>query len=68
MGYAIMPELKEPTVCEVECRHKDCKHWKQFVGTLCEICNDPVEPFQAYYEDVKGKPEHFACVHEKAIN
>lgn len=60
-----MPELKEPTVCEMDCDHNDCNHWKGFVGTKCELCGKPVESGQAYYEDDIGKPEHFACVADK---
>ncbi len=66
-----MPELKEPTVCRVECKHKDCKHWKQFVGTICDLCGKPVVANQAYYEDKIGVPQHVMCVHnalEKEIN
>ena len=57
-----MPELKEPVVCETNCEHKDCKHWKQFVGTICDLCDKSVESNQAYYEDVIGKPKHADCV------
>lgn len=57
-----MPELKEPIVCEIECRHSDCKHWKQFVGKICDLCGEPVESGQSYYEDEIGKPQHSRCV------
>ncbi len=63
-----MPELKEPTVCEVECEHTDCKHWKQFVGTIDELCGKPVLSGDAYYEDTIGKPQHFDCVHDAILD
>ena len=62
-----MPELKEPIVCEVECKHKDCKHWKQFVGKDCSICNKPVEAKQGYYEIEDNIPSHFGCVQDEAL-
>ena len=67
MGYGIMPELKEPDVCEVECEHSDCKHWKQFVGKNCDICKKPVESGQGYYELEDNVPSHNYCVQDEAL-
>ena len=64
MGYAIMPELKEPTVCNDKCEHRDCAYMREFVSTAtCSICTKKIEVGSAYYGTKMDDLQHFGCLH-----
>ena len=58
-----MPELKEPNVCEGDCKHTDCASLRDFVNNaFCALCNKKVEAGQAYYDD--SYMTHAKCLWE----
>ena len=50
MAYSTVPHKGEPTMCEQPCDHKDCKLWREFFDSKCEICGKPFEEGQRYYQ------------------
>lgn len=72
MAYGIVPHKGEPTMCEQPCDHKDCKLWREFFVSKCEICGKTFEEGQRYYQTEprrKLKDErrwvHAACEEER---
>ena len=66
MGYGIMFELKEPNVCESECKHDDCKYNRNFVNNAkCNICERRIHPGEGYYGLHLGELTHAICTYEK---
>ena len=55
MAYGIVPHKGEPTMCEQPCDHKDCKLWREFFASKCEVCGKPFEEGQTYYQTEPGR-------------
>ena len=68
MGYGIVPDIKdEAVVCQKPCTHPDCAMTrKDWTGTLCAICKEPMLAGQAFYYNDDKKPEHAHCVWDEA--
>ena len=60
-----MPELKEPTICNDSCEHRDCAYMREFVNTAtCSICTKKIEVGNPYYGwSDKNDLQHFSCVY-----
>jgi len=72
MGYGIAPPKGEPTFCEGPCEHRDCEVWREFFASKCEICEQPFEEGQRYYQTEPGRKKkdtrgwvHAACLEEQ---
>ena len=63
MGFLIVPHKGEPTMCE-QCNHRDCKLWREFFDSKCEICGKPFEEGQRYYQTAPGRWVHAICGEE----
>ena len=62
MGYAIMIELAEPFVCEIECEHEDCVYHREFVkNAKCKTCKKQIKSGNAYYGVEINNLIHFGC-------
>ena len=67
MGYAIMPKLEEPTICNFPCKHKDCTYTREFVETAkCITCNEPINSGEWFYRVENKELQHFTCAHNEA--